>query len=278
MFAMTSSENPKSRISIGSVARRVGWVIFSLLLPLIILTAWEFSFRAEILPTSQFASPKTIWIRLSELFEGGELQEHLGLSFGRLLIGSILGAGLGAVIGVSIAIGRITDRFFGPTLAFLAGVPVVIWMPAWIAFFGTGETFKIGLVAIAAFFLNFVVAIVATKRASKIYLEVANLFAVSGTSRIVNIYFPAVLEQLFISFRVSLAFGWIILFFVEYAVSETGSEGLGWFVNNAREVGRIEDEFSGLVVLGITAFCLDRLIAVIQRLLLDWSDTVEASN
>ena len=255
--------------------RRVVKSATSLILPLALLTIWELAHRAEMLPIGQFAAPSAIASTIGELFTSGGLPSHLAFSTSRLVVGCFLGVVLGAIVGILVAITPALGKSSGATLSFLAGIPVVVWMPVWIAFFGTGEVFRTGLVAIAAFFLNYVVAFLAAKRASREFIEVAALFGKSRLVRLSAIFLPATVEQLFVSLRISLAFGWIILFFVEYAVSQSGSEGIGWFVANARAVGRIEDEFAGLVALGITAFVLDRLVGYIQKSLLVWSDTVE---
>lgn len=250
-------------------------IVTATILPVTLIVVWEIAYRSAWLPTSQFASPTTIAETIGELIAAGTIQSHLAFSAARLLIGTALGTVCGAIVGITIALSPKLERPIGPTLTFLAGIPVVVWMPFWIALVGTGEAFRIGLVAIAAFFLNLVVALLATKRASRDFHELALLFEKDHASRLLRIYLPASLEQLFVSLRISLAFGWIILFFVEYAASQAGSEGLGWFVANSRAVGRIEQEFAGLVTLGVTAFVLDRVVGYTQRIVLRWSDTLD---
>ena len=259
------------------MGKRIWRFLIAVAFPILAIIVWEIAFRRELISTSQFTAPNKIASTLIDLFESGDLQKNARLSLSRLVVGSLIGVGLGALVGIWIGIASKLERPFGPTLGFFAGVPVVVWMPFWIAVAGTGEAFKTGLVAIAAFFLAYTVALISTKRASRKYLEVSLLFEKSNFQRVRHVYFPATLEQLFISLRIALALGWIILFFVEYAVAKDGSEGIGWFVAHSRNIGRIEDEFAGLVVVGISAFLIDRLVYFLQKILLAWSDTVEES-
>jgi ABC-type nitrate/sulfonate/bicarbonate transport system permease component len=75
--------------------------------------------------------------------------------------------------------------------------------------------------------------------------------------------------------RTALIIVWIVLFFVEYASATPGREGLGWFIADARAVGKVEEEFAGLFFLGILAFGTDWLVAKFQRRLLNWTESLE---
>lgn len=76
--------------------------------------------------------------------------------------------------------------------------------------------------------------------------------------------------QLVTAVRLSFSLGWVVLFFVEYAAAQVGTEGLGWFVANARAVGRIEEEFAGLIILGFFSFVIDSGFAWLQYRGVQW--------
>jgi sulfonate transport system permease protein len=155
-------------------------------------------------------------------------------------------------------------------VTFLAGIPVVVWMPFWIMAFGIGEMFKLGLVAIGTFFLVHVHTFQAVRSLERGYVELADVYEKTYWERVRHIFVPASLPSVLTGVRISLAIGWIVLFFVEYAASERGFEGLGWFIADARAVGRVEDEFAGLLLLGIVAYTVDLAVAVGQRYSMRW--------
>lgn len=240
-----------------------------------LLLAWELAFRAGVFPQSQAVGPVKIARTMIELCADPVFLTHILTSVCRVIIGVLLGTTAGMLCGVLFANTSVFRRMLSPTLAFLAGIPVVVWMPFWIMFFGTGEVFRIGLVGIASFFLTYSVAFIATLRTSKVYFELLQLYEKTKSFSILHVYLPAAAAAIFTSTRLAIAFGWVVLFFAEYAVSQSGSEGLGWFVANARAVGRIEDEFAGLMLLGIIAYLMDRAIAKLQRKTLRWADSLE---
>lgn len=255
---------------------KIGRVAQALVLPLVLLGVWQVAVSKGWLAASQSASPSAVFTTMLALLVNGDFIRAVLTSLSKLGGGVFLGATLGTISGTLVAYVPVARRSVGPLLAFLAGIPVVIWIPFWIMMFGVGQSFHIALVAIATFFLVYSVAFSSTRRASSAYLELLQLYEKSRLYALIKIYLPASAAQSFLALRLSFAFGWIVIFFVEGAVSEMGSEGLGWFISNARAVGRVEQEFAGLLVLGSLALIIDALLSQAQRHVLTWSDAVES--
>lgn len=254
---------------------RLGRAFAPAAVPIALVAGWELAVRSGWLSSSQTASPVAILGSLVGLVQESSFRVHLGASLARLLTGVCVGATLGATAGMVVGAVAPARRFLAPTLSFMAGVPVIVWIPFWVMAFGVGEIFRVGLVGITAFFLVYAVAFIATRRASRSYIELFRMYEKGGWFTIVNLHLPATAGAVLTATRLALALGWIVLFFVEYAASRPGGEGLGWFVANARAVGRIEEEFAGLLALGVLAFILDAFAGTIQRRWLVWADVIE---
>lgn len=246
-------------------------------LPLMLIALWEYSVSTGRLPASQAVAPSDLLQHLVGLLLDGALPSHLLTSLARLLAGVTIGALLGTLTGITLARIARADNIVSPTIQFMAGLPVVVWMPVAIVVFGTGEAFKIGLATLATFFIVHVHLYESTSEVALGYLELAALFEKTPGDKLLHVLLPSTLPALFTSIRISLVIGWIVLFFVEYAVSFQGSEGLGWFIADARQVGRVEDEFAGMLMLGLSAFTLDSVIAVLQRWLSRWNQTARTT-
>lgn len=261
-------------ISVGPSLRRfaLAWLV-----PVSFLVAWEFAVRGELLPPSQSAAPSAIAMNLGQLLLSGSLLEHALRSLVRLVSGVFLGSVLGVASSLWLAESRTADRLVSPSIQVLAGVPAIVWMPFWIMIWGTGEEFKIAMAAITSFFLVNVYATHGIRSVGRQYVELAEMYEKSRWERIRGVLLPAALPTVLTAVRVTLALGWIVIFFAEYASAERGQEGLGWFISDARGVGRVEDEFAGLVFLALIAFLADRFIGSIQGRIVTWGDTLDAS-
>jgi sulfonate transport system permease protein len=146
-----------------------------LLLPILLVAGWEIIVRAELVPPSQSAAPSTVAIRLAHLMISGVLPIHGAHSLLRLIAGVAVGGVAGVVTSMYLAKSRLADQVFSPTVQLLAGIPVVVWIPFWVMFFGTGEEFKIAMVAISTFFLVHFHSFVALRSVHRDYMELADI-------------------------------------------------------------------------------------------------------
>jgi sulfonate transport system permease protein len=257
--------------------RPVPRLVSAWIIPLALVLVWEAIVRGQLVPPSQSAAPSRVAVRLGEMLWSGILVKHALYSVARLSVGVLLGGLIAVLSSISLASLPKVDRVFSPTLQLFAGVPIVLWMPFCVMFFGTGEVFKVSLTAISAFFLVHTSTFQAIRAIEKDYIELADVYEKTFGQKLWDVLLPFATQAIFTALRASFALGWIVLFFVEYASSREGREGLGWFIADSRAVGRIEEEFAGLVLLAMIAFVVDRVVALFQRRSLEWSDSMESS-
>ncbi len=251
----------KSKLSKGAVG---------LIAPCVLVIIWQISYDNHWLPPSQSASPLMILKATFSLVQEMRYFGNLGLSITRLFLGVIIGGVIGISFGILTSTQLALRSFLGPSIQFLGGVPVVVWIPFWIMVFGIGESLKVGLISISSFFLVYGGVYQSILSIDREYLELALLYRKSFPEKIRRIFIPYSLYAILGAIRLSLMIGWVVLFFAEYSISSEGKEGIGWFIANARSVGKIEEEFVGLLTLGIVAFIIDLIISVFQKRSIEW--------
>ena len=249
--------------------------IWPFFVPTVLLLLWELAHSQGGLPPSLSASPTSIFVNAFDLLfkEDFRLSIHLGFSLIRIAVAVTTGAIAGVIAGISLHQISFLDNLLSPLLKFISPSPVVVWMPFVVLFVGAGEAYKLVLGAIATFLIvqSHVYAGVAS--ISNDMIELARVYGLTPYQKLRHFIFPAVAPMFFVGLRLSLAIAWIVLFFVEFGSATQGSEGLGWFIANARAVGRVEDEYAGVFVLGAAGFASDFLMHSWQCWSLRWSDT-----
>ena len=83
---------------------------------------------------------------------------------------------VGVLLGVFTSMNKYINSLLNPSIQFLSGVPVVVWIPFWIMVFGIGESFKIGLILISTFFMVYGSTFQAINSIGKEYLELTKLY------------------------------------------------------------------------------------------------------
>lgn len=258
----------------GEMRQSTRWLTGAVL-PISIIALLETTVRMGMFPSSLSAAPSTIVVVCFDRMADGVLVKHTLLSIFRIAIGVSIGAVGGFVLGMIAAISRRVDHLLSPTIGFLAPIPAVVWLPFSIMFFGTGEVYKISLASFVTFLLVYIQTFQGVCRIPKQYIELAQMHEKSTYELVKRILLPAALPSCVTGLRVALAISWIAIFFVEYSSAEKNLGGLGWFIADAREVGRVEDQFAGVLILGVVGYVSDTLLGVWQRSKLSWSSTLE---
>lgn len=250
------------------------WIIGSIL-PVGLIIVLELAVRFGAFPSSLSAAPSAIaTVCISELVDG-TLVQHALLSVFRIASGVALGAVLGFATGIIAALSKPIDDFVGPTIRFLAPIPAVVWLPFSIMFFGTGEVYKISLTAFVTFLLVYIQAFQGVRRVPKKFIELAEMNEKSKLELVRQVLIPSALPACITGLRIALAIGWIAIFIVEYSSAEQNLGGLGWYIADSREVGRIEEQFAGVLILGVLGFVSDLILSVWQHKKLNWSASLE---
>lgn len=247
------------------------------IVPVVLIAVWEIAVRSAWFPPSLSAAPSTIAITSVKLLFSGDLAKHASLSVFRILVGVSVGVLTGVAVGIVVGQSRFAESLLSPMLTFIAPVPVVVWIPFAIMLLGTGELYKISLAMFATFLLVYIETFQGVRSVPQSYLELAGIYEKTHWERISRILLPAALPAVFTGIRISLAISWIMIFIVEYSSAEVGWGGLGWFIAASREVGRVEHQFAGVLVLGIIGFISDTAVARYQNRKLAWAATLESA-
>lgn len=234
------------------------------LLTLFLVVAWQC--WATISGSVDF-SPIPIGKVLLRDIINGRLLTDSGITIFRLLSGTLLGAVLGVMVGYLLALNRGLSAYARQPLLFIAQWPPIVWTPFVIALAGIGDFAKVLIVALCAFFIWFPAQMRGIEEIDSDLIEVTKAYGISGQPLISMVYAPATLPALAGALRTSIIFGWVILVAAELIGS---SNGLGWYVWDARNFGRDAEFGAGLFAVGILGSLLTRAVDRIAERMTPW--------
>jgi sulfonate transport system permease protein len=241
------------------------------LVPAVLVALWEVAWRLHWLPPSESAAPSAI---LSHLLSR-TLFVNATWTLLRLVSGVIAGTLVGIASGLFLSQNRRASRLLSPTLQFLAPIPIIVWLPFIIIVFGVGDPMRVAFVATAAYFLAHVHCFHAARAVDRDFVELGQIYEKRYWSRLWQIILPSSSASIFTAVRIALAMGWIVVAFAEFGLQEPGREGIGYFVMQARALGQVENEFAGIVLLGIIGALVDLGVVTIEKHFLRWANTAE---
>ncbi|HEY8353428.1 MAG TPA: ABC transporter permease [Methylophilaceae bacterium] len=238
-----------------------------LLSPLLVIFAWVWVSRLGLFPDQILVPPQHVWEAALGLWESGELQMHLQQSLYRLVIGFSVGALLGVAFGILIGLSNTVENACSPLFHAIRQVPTVAFIPMLILVFGVEETFKIIIVAKAAFFPVALATHDAVRGIPKAYFEVARAYRLPTWLLVWRIILPSTVPPVLTGLRISLGRSWMVLVAAELLAADSG---IGQMMEMGRQMFRIDIVMVGVFVTGLIGFSLDRLFRSLEGRLVKW--------
>ncbi|QYF73001.1 ABC transporter permease [Cryobacterium sp. PAMC25264] len=243
-------------------SRRSARIVGGLLLPALVLLAWQLSSTLGLITVSQLPSPAMVWVATVDLFERGELTLYVAISTQRVLIGFAAGATLGLIAGSLVGLSRAADILFAPTLGAIRAVPSLAWVPLLIIWLKYGEESKIVLVAIGAFFPVYTTVALALRHVDRQLVEAGRAFGLRGVKLFAAVQLPAVIPSVISGFRLALAQAWLFLVAAELLGA---SMGLGFLLSDSGTNGRIDRILLAIILLALLGKLTDAILGVFEK-------------
>ncbi len=255
LFALR--REPPKALAIGLGIAGVVFVTFVWFL----LTLGEEASDRVVSPT-MLPAPGEVFSSTGAMFGERDLLRSIAATLVRLFQGFGLAVLVGLPFGVLAGTFRVLNAFFAPLVVFGRNVPVAALIPLTLLWFGIGETQKAFFIFIAA--VPFVISEVskAIMIIPERYIETAQTLGASKFQIILKVLVPHSLPDIVTGLRAlfGLAFGYILL--AEVINSE---RGLGYLLLMAQRRGDVVLLIYVLLVIGVLAFLIDRLLLFFQR-------------
>jgi sulfonate transport system permease protein len=245
-----------------TAVRRVRTVLLGLIVPALLLGAWQLNSFTGAFPAVQLPPPGSVAAAGVELLERGELGVHLLISTQRVLLGFAAGAALGLAAGALLGLSRSADALLGPTIGAVRAVPSLAWVPLLILWIGINEDSKVTLILIGAFFPVFTTVSLALRHVDRNLVEAGRAFGLNGFRLLRTVQLPAIVPAVFSGLRLALAQSWLFLVAAELIAA---SMGLGWLLSDSQNNGRVDRIFLAIILLAVFGKTTDALLGLAQK-------------
>ena len=258
-----TTQGVRARVTTGVAAERV----ISIMSPLFLLLLWEVLGRVGVLDWRFFPAPSAIAETLAQLVLSGELFDEVRVSLGRIVIGFVIGAVPGLLLGVAMGLSRWVRAALKPMVGALYPIPKTAIFPLLLLIFGLGEPSKYAIVAIGVFFLVLLNTMAGVLGIEPVYLDVGRNFGAGRRQFFQTIALPGALPLIFTGVR--LAWGNALLLIVVAEIIGARS-GIGALIWNAWQTFQVERMYVGLLAISFIGYVSFLLIDELQRWLIPW--------
>lgn len=240
----------------------------ALAIPVLLLLVWEVAGRTGMIRATFLPRPSVLAEVLLEMLSSGELLWHLGVSIVRVAEGFIIGATLGVIVGVQVALIKKLRIAVSLIFGLLRPIPVIAWIPLLILWMGIDEGSKITVIAIGSFWTVLVNVIEGIRNVDKKYLEVSTILEKDHKTLITKVILPAALPSIFTGVRVGIDVAWRSVVAAELIAA---ASGIGYMIMYARELSQIDVVLIGVLSIGVTGIIIEQLLKILEKKLLRWN-------
>lgn len=243
----------------------------SFALPLVLLAAWWFATTYGGVKIYQLASPSDVARELVALARAGDLGKNLLASIERVALGFGIALGLAIALGSAVGLSARVERIVDPTLQALRAIPSLAWVPLLLLWLGIGETAKIVLIAIGAFFPIYVNLVAGIRGVDRKLVEVAEIFGLRGFALARRVVLPAASPSLLVGARIGLTQAWLFLVAAELLGA---TRGLGFLLTEGQQISRTDEVLTAIVLLALCGKLSESAMRAVEKRALHWTDGI----
>jgi len=261
---MKNKSNPQQQTN--SRDRMITW---GLVIGLLFI--WEILARLKLVSPIIFPAPTLIISSFLKNLLSGRYNENVVITFSRVFLGFLTGGGAGMLLGLVMGWSRRMRRILDPIVAALHPIPKFALLPMVLIMFGLGETSRIVMVSIGAFFPMLINTMAGVMQVNPTYYDVVENYGASRFDSFWRVALPGSLPLIITGARLSLRSALTLTIGVEMVF---GSDGLGSELWLAWETMRMTDMYSTLLIVSVIGLGSNMLLEVLKKKLIPWHQEI----
>ena len=197
----------------------------------------------------------------------GSLLEQTALTTLETLVGFLLSAVVGVLIGLSLAVSPLVERMFSPLLVAVNAVPKIALAPLLVVSLGWGQKSILTMVFLLCFFPIVLSTATGLTSTPADLAELARSLDASRWQAFRKVRLPAALPQIFVGLKVAMPLAAIGAVIGEFYAGESG---LGIQILQSSGVADTATVWAAIVLIALASILLYFALVFVERLALPW--------
>lgn len=231
-----------------------------LLIPALLLAAWEIAARVGAIPDALSQPSLTIQAIATSVLDGSLPLATLQ-TLQTTLLGLMLAVVIGVAIGLVLGLSPFLNGVIRPSVEALRPVPAIALVPLALLLFGFGLSLEISIIAFACVWPIIVVTIAAVQGLDERLTQIARGLEFSLVQRVIKFILPATIGRIWVGVRIAAGIALIVAVTVEIVVNP---RGLGYAMIFAQQMLEVDRVYAYVVWTGVLGWLLNLFIQSID--------------
>mgnify|MGYP003699984551 CR=1 FL=1 len=227
-----------------------------------LIVAWELVYRIfvelfKIWKPYVFPSPISVIETFVRLLSDNTLTVAMIATVRRMLIGYLIAATLGVVVGLATVKSEFLDKNLRPLILGFQTLPSVCWLPFAILWYGLSEKAIIFVTAIGSIFSITLAVESGIKNVNPLYIKAAKTMGATGLRLYLNVIIPASLPYVISGMKQGWSFAFRALMAGEMLFA---TKGLGQVLMVGRDLADMSQVISVMIVTIVFGLVIEKAI------------------
>jgi ABC-type nitrate/sulfonate/bicarbonate transport system permease component len=240
--------------SIGSRLVQIGFLAGVLALWYLATTRW--GVNRLLLP-----NPVAVWQQLLDVLRSGEYLPDLRVTLTELAVAFVLATTSGTIVGFFVSRTRYTVRVFDPLFAGIYSIPIILFLPLYVLFFGLGPASKIALGTTISFFPIVISTIAGFSNVDRTLVTAARSMGASNSQLFRYVLVPAALPVILSGLRMGFTIALLSIIGSETIASLAG---LGHHIVQLAEGMDMARMFAYIAFVVVIAAVLNGIVSYLE--------------
>jgi len=239
---------------IGSHLVQAGFVLAVLILWYLATNRW--GVNRLLLP-----NPISVWHQLLDVLRTGEYLPDLRVTLTELAVAFVLAMTSGTIVGYFVSRSRYAIRVFDPLFAGIYSIPIILFLPLYVLFFGLGPASKIALGTTISFFPIVLSTIAGFGNVDRIFVTAARSMGASDYRLFRYVLVPAALPVILTGLRMGFTVALLSIIGSETIASLAG---LGHHIVELAEGMDMARMFAYIAFVVVIAALLNGIVSFLE--------------
>ena len=207
-------------------------------------------------------NPVNVWAELKDILASGEYLPDLRVTLTELAVAFAISCTAGITLGFLISRSQYLIKVFEPLLAGFYSVPVILFLPLYVLFFGLGPGSKIALGTTISFFPIVLNTIAGFGYVDKIFITAARSMGASDFQMFRHVLLPAAFPVILTGLRMGFTVALLSILGSETIASLAG---LGHRIVHLAEAMETARMFAYIAFVVVIAALLNTAVSTLER-------------
>ncbi len=244
--------------------RKILICLTQVLILIAFLALWEICARLKIIDSFITSQPSRIVNTIVNLYNEGQLFQHIGITCFETVIGFVSGTILGTVIAVVLWWSQFLSKVLEPYLVILNSLPKIALGPVFIVWFGAGTTSIIVIALAISLIVTILEVLNGFMATDEEQIKLVKTFGAGRFQIFRKVVFPSNLPVIINSLKINVGLSWVGVIVGEFLVSKAG---LGYLIVYGGQVFQLDLVMASVIILCIAAGLMYQAVVVLQKLL-----------